>query len=90
MSSNHYSQLQRQVKVDPETRSYQFLMKIHEKNPMSGLVRNTEITLEIRMKYNTGRIKGRFFFKPTKKKSNLIRLIKGRLKGRFFESNKFD
>ena len=32
--SNHYSQLKKQVKVDPETRSYDFLMKTREKNPM--------------------------------------------------------
>ena len=34
--SNHYYQLKKQVKVDPETRSYDFLTKTHEKNPMSG------------------------------------------------------
>ena len=49
ISSNEYSWLKKQVKVDPETRSYHFLTKTHEKNPMSGFVRNTAITLEIRM-----------------------------------------
>ena len=33
--SNHYSQLKKQVKIDPETRSYDFLTKIREKNQMS-------------------------------------------------------
>ena len=33
--SNHYSQLKKHLKVDPETRSYDFLTKTHEKNPMS-------------------------------------------------------
>ena len=33
-SSYHYSQLKKHLKVDPETRSYDFLMKTHEKNPM--------------------------------------------------------
>ena len=33
--SNHYSQLKKQVKVDPETRSYDFLTKTREKNPRS-------------------------------------------------------
>ena len=35
ISSNHYSQLKKHLKVDPETRSYDFLTKTHEKNPMS-------------------------------------------------------
>ena len=34
-SSNQYSQLKKQVKVDSETRSYDFLTKTREKNPMS-------------------------------------------------------
>ena len=34
-SSNQYSQLKKQVKVYPETRSYHFLTEIREKNPMS-------------------------------------------------------
>ena len=34
-SSNQYSQLKKQVKVDPETRSYDFLTKTREKNPRS-------------------------------------------------------
>ena len=32
--SNQYSQLKKHVKVDPETRSHDFLTKIREKNPM--------------------------------------------------------
>ena len=47
--SKHYSQLEKVVKVDPETRSYDFLTKTHEKNPRSGTVRNLETTLKIRM-----------------------------------------
>jgi hypothetical protein len=31
--SNHYSQLKKQVKVDPETRSYDILTKTHQKIP---------------------------------------------------------
>lgn len=31
--SNHYLQLEKQVKVDPETRSYDFLTKTHQKIP---------------------------------------------------------
>ena len=34
ISSYHYSQLKKHLKVDPETRSYDFLTKTHEKNPM--------------------------------------------------------
>ena len=34
ISSNHYSQLKKHLKFDPETRSYDFLTKTHEKNPM--------------------------------------------------------
>ena len=34
--SNHYSQLKKHAKVDPETRSYRFLTETREKNPMSG------------------------------------------------------
>ena len=33
--SNQYSQLKKQVKVDLETRSYDFLTKTRGKNPMS-------------------------------------------------------
>ena len=33
--SNQYSQLKKYVKFDPETRSYDFLTKTREKNPMS-------------------------------------------------------
>ena len=43
--SNHYSQLKKQVKVDPETRSYDFLTKTREKNPMSGNIRILGMTL---------------------------------------------
>ena len=49
ISSNNYFQLKKQVKIDPETRSYHFLTKTHEKNPRSGTVRNLEITLKIRL-----------------------------------------
>ena len=38
-SSNHYSQLKKHLKVDPETRSYDFLTKTREKNPMSQNIR---------------------------------------------------
>ena len=44
--SNHYSQLKKHLKVDPETRSYDFLTKTHEKNPMSGNILISYITLE--------------------------------------------
>ena len=37
--ANHYSQLKKHLKVDPETRSYDFLTKTCEKNPMSGNIR---------------------------------------------------
>ena len=43
--SNHYSQLKKQVKVDPETRSYDFLTKTREKNPMSRNILILGITL---------------------------------------------
>ena len=49
--SNQYPQLKREVKVDPETRSYRFPTKTHEKIPRSPIIRNTEISLEIRMNH---------------------------------------
>ena len=45
-SSNHYSQLKKHLKVDPETRSYDFLTKTHEKNPMCRNILISYITLE--------------------------------------------
>ena len=47
--SKHYSQLKKQVKVDPETRSYDFLTKTREKNPMSGNMPDPCPTLEYAM-----------------------------------------
>ena len=47
--SNHYSQLKKQVKVDPETRSYDFLTETREQNPMLRNVRKLEVTLDLRM-----------------------------------------
>ena len=47
--SNHYSQLKKQVKVDPETRSYDFLTKTREKNPMSGNMPDPCSTLQYAM-----------------------------------------
>ena len=49
ISSYHYSQLKKHLKVDPETRSYDFLTKTREKNPRSGNIRNMKVTLEKRM-----------------------------------------
>ena len=46
ISSYHYSQLKKHLKVDPETRSYDFLTKTHEKNPMSRNILISYITLE--------------------------------------------
>ena len=46
ISSNNYFQLKKQVKIDPETRSYHFLTKTHEKNPRSGTLRDLEVTSE--------------------------------------------
>ena len=45
ISSHQYSQSKKQVKVDLETRSYDFLMKTREKNPMSGNIRILGMTL---------------------------------------------
>ena len=47
ISSYHYSQLKKHLKVDPETRSYDFLTKTREKK--SGNIRNMKVTLEKRM-----------------------------------------
>ena len=44
--SNHYSQLKKHLKLDPETRSYDFLTKTREKNPMSLNVQDLGVTLE--------------------------------------------
>ena len=42
----------KQVKVDLETRSYDFLTKIREKNPMLPNIRKLEVTLGLRMNIN--------------------------------------
>ena len=47
--SKHYSYLKKQVKIDPETRSYDFLTKTHEKIPTIPNVPILCITLENRM-----------------------------------------
>ena len=52
ISSNHYSRSKKQVKVDPETRSYDFLTKTREKNPMWGNRTDPEVTLEYAMNDN--------------------------------------
>ena len=44
--SNHYSQLKKHLKVDPETRSCYFLTKTREKNPMSRNIRILATTSE--------------------------------------------
>ena len=44
--SNQYFQLKKQVKVDPETRSYDFLTKTREKNPMCRNIRDLGVTLQ--------------------------------------------
>ena len=64
ISSYNYFQLKNYLKVDPETRSYDFLTKTHEKNPRSGNVRNMAFTLEKQM------IGGRFG--PTKENVKMI------------------
>ena len=43
---NHCSQLKKQVKVDTETRSYDFLTTTREKNPMSRNIRDLAVTLQ--------------------------------------------
>ena len=48
--SNQYSQLKKQLQVDLETRSYHFLTKTREKNPMLPNIRKLEVTLGLRMK----------------------------------------
>ena len=47
--SNHYSQLKKQVKVDSETRSYDFLTETREKNPMSRNITDLGTTSEYAM-----------------------------------------
>ena len=47
--SNQYSQLKKQVKVDLETRSYDFLTKTCEKTLMLPNIRKLEVTLGLRM-----------------------------------------
>ena len=44
--SNHYSQLKKHLKLDPETRSYDFLTKTREKDPMFLNVQDLVVTLE--------------------------------------------
>ena len=46
ISSNHYSQLKKHLKVDPETRSYDFLTKTHEKNRMCRNILISDTTLK--------------------------------------------
>ena len=58
ISSYHYSQLKKHLKVDPETRSYDFLTKTHEKNPMSRNILIPSTTLGCHL--NT------YIIKPTK------------------------
>ena len=48
--SNQYSQLKKQVKVDPETWSYYFRRKTHGKNRRSPNIRKLKVTLGLRMK----------------------------------------
>ena len=48
-SSNHYSQLKKHLKVDPETRSYDFLTRTHEKIPTIPNMTEVQTTLENRM-----------------------------------------
>ena len=47
--SNHYSRLKKQVKVDSETRSYDFLTRTHEKIPTIPNMTEVQTTLENRM-----------------------------------------
>ena len=58
--SNHYSQLKKQVKVDPETRSYDFLTKTREKNPMCLNIPDLGPTLENAMKVSLRFLQQRF------------------------------
>ena len=55
--SNHYSQLKKQVKVDPETRSYDFLTKTREKNPRSPNILILGMTLGFHLNINKGNSK---------------------------------
>ena len=57
--------MKKQVKVDPETRSYDFLTKTREKNPMLRNVRKLEVTLGLRMKIEaTEKPSARFLAQP--------------------------
>ena len=49
ISSNHYSQSKKQVKVDPDTIYYDFLTETREKIPTIPNLPNLGITLENRM-----------------------------------------
>ena len=49
--SNHYSQLKKHLKVDPETRSYDFLTRTHEKIPTIPNMTEVQTTLENRMNF---------------------------------------
>ena len=60
-SSNHYSQLKKHLKVDPETRSYDFLTKTREKNPMSRNIRILATTLESGLNNNENPFEKPFF-----------------------------
>ena len=51
ISSYHYSQLKKHLKVDPETRSYDFLTKTREKNPIYRNIPDPEVTLEYAMNF---------------------------------------
>ena len=48
-SSNHYSQLKKQAKVDPGTTSHDFLTKAHERIPTIPNIAKLYTTLENRM-----------------------------------------
>ena len=50
--SDQYSQMKKQVKVDPETRSYDFLTKTREKNPMCRNIRDLGPTLQNAMHHS--------------------------------------
>ena len=47
--TNHYSQLKKHLKVDSETRSYDFLTRTHEKIPTIPNMPEVQTTLENRM-----------------------------------------
>ena len=46
ISSYHYCRLKKHLKDDPETRSYAFLTKTRQNNPMSGFILISGITSE--------------------------------------------